>query len=91
MLTLGEGVEISFRIANVGTEAIRVTRVEVDGLSMSDFSLSWSEGEIPPAAVQVVTVRLAATAPRTFNAVLRFVGNHTAGTDSIAFAGVGAS
>ena len=58
--------------------AVRVTRLEVDASRFSDFSLNWSEGEVAPAAVQVVTVRLAATALHTFNALLRLVGNQTA-------------
>lgn len=88
---VGAKATATFTIANQGNALMTITSLTVPSGMGSVLAASWTSGTIPPGLSQTVTVQFQPVAAIDYAGNITVVGDQTAGTNTIAFAGSGST
>ncbi len=86
-VSIGQEATASLTIRNTGNDALTITGMRVP--SGGVYFVSWTNGTIPPAGSQQVTVYFAPTAATSYNGTFTVNGDQTSGTNTMAISGTG--
>lgn len=79
--------DLTFTIANSGTQALTVTGMTVTGGLATHTTASWTSGTIAAGGSQTVSVRFAPTTAGSYNGTLTVNGDQTSGTNTMPISG----
>jgi len=89
-ISVGSSLDRTLIIRNTGTSTLTVGSIQVSTPpGAADFAMDWTTGLIPAGASQNVTVRLTATAVKSYDGTLTVVANQTGGANTSAITGAG--
>lgn len=84
-VTVGQTADRNLTIANTGNSTLTVTGIT----GPSGLSSNWTSGTIAAGGSQVATIRFSPTIAQAYSGTVTVNGDHTAGTNTIAFSGTG--
>jgi uncharacterized protein YkwD len=82
---IGRTSDLTLTIVNTGTGTLSVSGIT----SPHEYALNWTNGTIAAGGSQLVTVRFAPTAARSYDGTLTVNGDHTGGTNTASLSGTG--
>lgn len=82
---VGRTADLTLTIGNGGTGTLSITGIA----SPDGYTLNWTSGTIAPGGSQLVTVRFAPVAVRSYDGTLTVNGDHTGGVNAVPLSGAG--
>ncbi len=86
-VNIGQSASLSFSITNTGNSTLTVTGMTAPPGGV--FAGSWTKGEIPAGASQLVTIIFTPLAAQSYNGTLTVTCDQTSGTNTLPISGTG--
>ncbi len=88
-IQVGQSFSATLHIGNAGNSPLTVTGITGNNNITSVLKANWTSGSVPAGGNQDVVMTFTPGAARTYSGTITVNGDHTSGTNTIAFSGTG--